>query len=184
MTIPETTREHYLTGKAALNIPHVSESTGGWHFISYFLRDKDEGGRSSLDVAGINYHPSTVEALGDIGVMDVAHILKWRGVRDIPDVVYAANHPRAYVDLLVHVAYEFTDGAPERHKRLSKKWNLQKPLVAYDYPYIPFTPWDDFSFSDDAAQQVILPLLTKAVTVLSDKGAQKLISWFKQELHF
>ena len=37
--LKRVSREHYITGKAAINFPHVGSTTGGWHFLSHFDRE-------------------------------------------------------------------------------------------------------------------------------------------------
>jgi len=37
--LKHVSREHYITGKAAINFPHAGSTTGGWHFLSYFDRE-------------------------------------------------------------------------------------------------------------------------------------------------
>lgn len=37
--LKRASREHYITGKAAINFPHVGSTTGGWHFLWYFDRE-------------------------------------------------------------------------------------------------------------------------------------------------
>ena len=64
-------REHYITGEAAINFPHVGSTTGGWHFLSYFDR---EAGGAKVSLAGIHY-PDTTGFFGDAGVIDVTEQL-------------------------------------------------------------------------------------------------------------
>ncbi len=50
--LKRVSREHYITGKAAINFPHVESTTGGWHFLSYFDRETEV---SMVSLAGIYY---------------------------------------------------------------------------------------------------------------------------------
>ncbi|EJF68969.1 hypothetical protein QN404_14665 [Pseudomonas sp. RTS1] len=102
-------REHYITGKAAINFPHPGSTTGGWHFLSYFDR---ESGVAKVSLAGIHY-PDTTDYFGDLG---------WsvEGRR-----LFMANHYRAAADMIVrwalsesiHCSVEIDDWFPSRAER-------------------------------------------------------------------
>ena len=104
MRIPKTTKEHYLTGQAALNIPGEG-TTGDWHFPDYF---RGYPGREPgpFPIAGVDTFPTT-PVLGSYGVADVAKVLQSHGAKGVPSTVYAASHYRAYIDLLVHSTIKF-----------------------------------------------------------------------------
>ncbi len=55
--LKRVSREHYITGKAAINFPHVGSTTGGWHFLSYFDRETEV---SMVSLAGIYYQTPPV----------------------------------------------------------------------------------------------------------------------------
>lgn len=57
--LKRVSREHYITGKAAINFPNAGSTTGGWHFMSYFDRDT---GVAKVSLAGIHY-PDTADFL-------------------------------------------------------------------------------------------------------------------------
>ncbi|WP_419600808.1 hypothetical protein [Thiolapillus sp.] len=59
-TVPETSKEHYLTGITALNIPS-DEGTGDWHFHNTFYETGDFVPKKCI--AGIDIL-STTETLG------------------------------------------------------------------------------------------------------------------------
>lgn len=46
LDLSRVTREHYITGKAAINFPHLGVTTGGWHFLNYW--DRESGGVESV----------------------------------------------------------------------------------------------------------------------------------------
>ena len=73
--LKRVSREHYITGKAAINFPHAGSTTGGWHLLSYFDRDS---GVAKVSLAGIHY-PDTTDFFGDAGVIDVTDKLAMRG---------------------------------------------------------------------------------------------------------
>ncbi len=95
-TLPETSKDHYLTGITALNIPS-DEGTGDWHFVSKFIDTPDFIPRKT--VAGIDTY-STNEILGETGIFDAYSVLIEAGVQPTTNQVYAADHYRATADLL------------------------------------------------------------------------------------
>jgi len=54
--LKRVSREHYITGKAAINFPTIGGTTGGWQFLSYFDR---ESGIAKVSLAGIHYPDTT-----------------------------------------------------------------------------------------------------------------------------
>ncbi len=92
--LPATTREHYLTGKAALNIPSPSGS-GDWHFCETFVGQDP----SIYPVAGVTTI-STNDIFGDSGIYDSAPVFRARGYSS-SSPVYAADHFRAVADKIV-----------------------------------------------------------------------------------
>jgi hypothetical protein len=73
--LKRVSREHYVTGKAAINFPHSGSTTGGWHFMSYFDR---EAGVAKVSLAGIHY-PDTSDFFGNSGILYVTVQLAERG---------------------------------------------------------------------------------------------------------
>lgn len=67
-------REHYITGKSAINFPSMG-ATGGWHSLAYFDRDS---GVMKLSLAGIHY-PDTTAFFSDAGICDMSQELARRG---------------------------------------------------------------------------------------------------------
>ncbi len=65
--LKRVSREHYVTGKAAINFPHSGSTTGGWHYLSYFDR---VSGVAKVSLAGIHY-PDTTAFFSDLGIIDV-----------------------------------------------------------------------------------------------------------------
>jgi hypothetical protein len=53
--LKRVSREHYITGKAAVNFAHPESTTGGWHSLSYSDR---ESGVAKVSLAGILNWPN------------------------------------------------------------------------------------------------------------------------------
>lgn len=90
------TREHYITGKSAINFPSGG-TTGGWHTLAYFDRD---AGVMKLSLAGIHY-PDTYAFFSDAGVCDMSQDLASRGWPVGEREVFVADHFRAAADMVV-----------------------------------------------------------------------------------
>lgn len=94
--IPTTSPEHYLTGRAALNVPNPDGSFADWHFDEMFL-----SGRRTPRVAGIDT-PATTNLFGSYGVRECSGVLRRFGVSvPIEQKVYTANHIRALLDMVI-----------------------------------------------------------------------------------
>lgn len=95
-TLPSTSRTHYLTGQAALNVPGDDDSLADWHFNEVFL-----SGRGRFPIAGRDF-PDTSNLLGTYGIRECAQVLRRYGLAiEQNKKVYAANHVRAALDLVV-----------------------------------------------------------------------------------
>ena len=95
-TIPETSETHYITGRAALNVPNPDGSFAGWHFDEVFL-----SGRGKLRIAGKDL-PDTSHLLGGYGIRECSDVLRHYGVPLAENQkVYSANHVRAILDLVI-----------------------------------------------------------------------------------
>lgn len=96
LSLPTTSPEHYLTGQAALNVPSDDGDFADWHFTATFL-----SGRGRFAIAGKNFLDTT-NLLGNYGISERAEVLRKHGV-PIPEneKVYAANHVRAVLDLVL-----------------------------------------------------------------------------------
>ena len=81
-------REHYITGKAAINFPATGGTTGGWHFLSYFDR---ESGIAKVSLTGIHY-PDTTGFFGATGIFDVTDLLARRGWASEGRPLFMADH--------------------------------------------------------------------------------------------
>jgi hypothetical protein len=93
---PITSPTHYLTGQAALNVPSDDGDFADWHFTEVFL-----SGRGKLPIAGQDF-PDTSYLLGSYGVRECASVLRRYGLAiESQQKVYAANHVRAALDLVV-----------------------------------------------------------------------------------
>lgn len=98
ITIPATSRLHYLGGMAALNLPSPA-GTGDWHLEQTFFRPREKRSRSFISGAGCQ--TDTTPALGDAGIYDCTAILEELGIPHERAVAYAANHARATADLVL-----------------------------------------------------------------------------------
>ena len=88
-------REHYITGKSAINFPTM-RATGGWHSLAYFDRDS---GVMKLSLAGIHY-PDTTAFFSDAGICDMSQELARRGWSAGGRAVFMADHYRAAADMV------------------------------------------------------------------------------------
>lgn len=94
--LPATTPAHYLTGQAALNVPGDNDQFADWHFAEVFL-----SGRGRFPVAGVDAL-DTSDLLGSYGIRECAQVLRRYGLAIDPQhKVYAANHVRAALDLIL-----------------------------------------------------------------------------------
>lgn len=100
LDLQRVTREHYITGKAAINFPFPGVTTGGWHFMSYWNRDS---GVCKVSLAGIHF-PDTTAFFGDAGILDSTQLLAERGWPSAGQVFWMADHFRAAADLVVRWA--------------------------------------------------------------------------------
>lgn len=115
LNLLRVTREHYITGKAAINFPHAEVATGGWHFMSYWNRDS---GVCKVSLAGIHF-PNTMAFFGVNGVLNVTELLADRGWPSAKEV-WMADHYRAAADMVVrwalsdsqHCSVEIADWFP------------------------------------------------------------------------
>ena len=137
--LKRVSREHYITGKAAINFPHAGSTTGGWHFMSYFDR---EAGVAKVSLAGIHY-PDTSDFFGNSGILDVTVRLAERGWPVEGASIFIADHYRAAADMVVkwalseskHCNVEVADWFPssETKQRLFEILNSGRPkLLDFD----------------------------------------------------
>jgi len=116
LNLLRVTREHYITGKAAINFPHAGVATGGWHFMSYWNRDS---GVCKVSLACIHF-PDTSAFLGDAGILNATQLLAERGWHAEGRCVWMADHYRAAADMVVrwalsdsqHCSVEIADWFP------------------------------------------------------------------------
>lgn len=97
--LSRVTKDHYITGKSAINFP-LNDDTGGWHFMSYYNKDK---GIFKVSLSGIHF-PETFSYLGDDGIIDVSIDMKKRGINAGGSRVYMADHYRAAADMVIRWA--------------------------------------------------------------------------------
>jgi len=134
--LKRVSRQHYITGKAAINFPHPGCTTGGWHFLSYFDR---EAGVAKVSLAGIHY-PDTDAFFGDTGIIDVTEQLRDRGWPVEDKKLFMADHYRAAADMIVkwalsdsrHCNVEVAEWFPslEARSRLLDVLDLGKPKLS------------------------------------------------------
>lgn len=96
LSLSRVTREHYITGKAAINFPFPGVTTGGWHFMSYWSQDS---GVCKVSLAGIHF-PDTTSFFGDAGILDATQLLADRGWPSVGREIWMADHIRAAADLV------------------------------------------------------------------------------------
>lgn len=143
--IPETNRFKYLSGMAALNIPSESGS-GDWHLVETFLKPKKASSR--LFVTGVGCSDDTTPLLADAGVYECSKVLDQYKIPRPAGKVFAANHARAIVDMVVTTV--LGGGSPE------------------------FITLDDWMPSDEDKQSVF-SLLSLALTKI-EPSKRKLVS--------
>lgn len=133
-TLPQTSEQNYITGKAALNVPNPDGSFADWHFDEVFL-----SGRGKIRIAGKDTEP-TVSMLGNYGIRECSDTLRRFGLA-VPatDKVYTANHVRAILDMVLAslakkkmpahvVAEEFIDSESELAELRSKVQELKTKI--------------------------------------------------------
>jgi hypothetical protein len=150
-TLPHTSEQNYITGKAALNVPNPDGSFADWHFTETFL-----SGRGKIRVAGMNT-PTTTPMLGSYGIRECGDTLRRFGLA-VPDTekVYTANHVRAILDMVLAslakkkmpahvVAEEFIDSESELAELRSKVQEL-KTKISDTTSITLLTKWEDTNF--------------------------------------
>ncbi len=147
ITIPATSKQVYLGGMAALNLPSPA-GTGDWHMVqTYFLpRQK----RSRSFVSGKGCLTDTNPLLGDEGIYDCTEILDQLGIPYERRPVYAASHARAIADLVLDAVMRGSSA--------------------------DFVVLDDWMPRDTDKRQVFA-LLAKAVQGLSIQQLEQLLVW-------
>lgn len=98
ITIPATTKQLYLGGMAALNLPSAT-GTGDWHMEQTFFRPRKKLSRSFI--SGKGCPTDTTALLGEEGIYDCTQILLKHGIPHERHPVYAASHARATADLVL-----------------------------------------------------------------------------------
>lgn len=100
--IPPTTFRTYLSGFTALNIPAPEGTGGDWHAPTALL---DPGSTFSLAGEGPHCFVNANAVFGKDGIHECSDTLRGMGATVAPGArVYAGNHYRAIVDLLVEQA--------------------------------------------------------------------------------
>ncbi|MBD8614103.1 hypothetical protein IFT69_10265 [Pseudomonas putida] len=97
LDLSRVTREHYITGKAAINFPQSGVTTGGWHVTSYWDRDS---GVCKVSLAGIHF-PDTTAFFGEAGIVNATQLLADRGWHVDGKAIWMADHFRAAADTVI-----------------------------------------------------------------------------------
>ncbi|MBV4467396.1 hypothetical protein KVG95_29200 [Pseudomonas sp. SWRI79] len=100
LDLKRVSREHYITGQAAINFPATGGTTGGWQFLSYFDR---ESGIAKVSLAGIHY-PDTTGFFGATGIFDSTDLLARHGRASEERPLFMADHYRAAADMIIRWA--------------------------------------------------------------------------------
>lgn len=150
ISIPATTKQLYLGGMAALNLPSDT-GTGDWHMEQTFFRPRKTRSRSFI--SGKGCPTDTTALLGDEGIYDCTQILLKYGIHYESHPVYAANHARATADLVLDAVMR--DRSPD------------------------FVMLDDWMPRDMDKQQVFA-LLEKASEHLPTKQRKQVLAWQKK----
>jgi hypothetical protein len=98
ITIPPTSRQRYLGGMAALNLP-TPDGTGDWHIEQTFFREREKRARSFI--SGEGCPTDTIRLLGDRGVHDCTQVVDSLHIPHESPIVWAASHARAIADLVL-----------------------------------------------------------------------------------
>ena len=133
-TLPQTSEKHYITGKAALNVPNEDGTFADWHFDEVCL-----SGRGKIRVAGQDA-PETANLLGNYGVRECSGVLRRFGVAlQAGENVYVANHIRALLDMVLasvakhriplHVTVEDMLDSPEERSELQAQVSALKSRI-------------------------------------------------------
>ncbi len=98
ITIPATSRNRYLGGLSALNLPSPA-GTGDWHMTETFFIPRKK--RPLSFICGDGCVVNTNHIFGNTGIYDCTEILDELRIRHESAIAYAANHARAIADLLL-----------------------------------------------------------------------------------
>jgi hypothetical protein len=106
ITLPETSPERYISGRAALNIPS-KKGTGDWHFSTTFLSAKSNS-PTRLFLVGTNCEINLNGYFGRKGIVERSSELRRRGLQPASKV-WSASHARAIADMVTVLASEHHD---------------------------------------------------------------------------
>lgn len=96
LDLDRVSRQHYITGKAAINFPWPGATTGGWHRNGYWNK---ESGQVKVSLAGLHL-PDTTAYLSDTGILDASPELLRRGW-PVERQIFIADHFRATADMVI-----------------------------------------------------------------------------------
>ncbi|MDR3319055.1 MAG: hypothetical protein LBS99_06410 [Clostridiales bacterium] len=95
LAIPETDTDRYVSGRYALNLP--GETSGDWHFTSVWFSDTP----CAVELWGKGQKRDTTAVLGSFGIADRFAAVEKTGIMSKHRHIYAADHYRAILDLLI-----------------------------------------------------------------------------------
>lgn len=110
--IPRTSKEKYISGYYALNIPAPEGTTGDWHDPFHWIDGVDRP--KTVTLAGKGMEIDTNDVFQDFGVYEGRARLLAQGLEIDDEIteVYVANHFRAILDLLFYYLKRFKRADP------------------------------------------------------------------------
>jgi hypothetical protein len=145
--IPETSKQRYLGGMGALNLPSP-KGTGDWHMLQHFFMPELKPSPSFI--SGEGCMTNTNHLLGDRGIYDCTAILDAIQVPYETSPVYAASHARATADLVLSAI--LSNGSPR---------------------YVVLDDW----MPCDSDKQEVFDLLEVAMKQLNHKQKEQVLLW-------
>lgn len=154
LMLPPTSTKHYLTGKTALNIPSP-EGTGDWHFVETFEGYAGRDPKHFL-VAGVDTL-DTRPVLGQLGIYDCRDQLVKRGLKVPPQPIYAADHYRAIMDMILNAIY--------------RNWDFEGAIILDDW------------LPEQSERDRLFFLLTGIRFALEHDQWKKIEAWASRQIH-
>ena len=93
--IPKTGKTQYVSGRYALNIP--GETSGDWHFTTVWFSRTPQ----TVELWGDGQERNTNGIFGNFGIADRSADIRKAGLVTVQGKIFAANHYRAILDLMV-----------------------------------------------------------------------------------
>lgn len=146
-------KERYISGIHALNLPAPEDTSGDWHFSNVFYHEEDG---VTVNLAGKGEEIDTNFIFGNYGIYLCNDALKKRGLVANGVRSYAANHFRAILDLLYR---EIKEGR---------------------YPYYLFGASEDFLDTEEE-KRILLEKTLIMLPFLSSEKQKILSEWVSKE---